>query len=121
MAAGLVGIAGYSAGSGEAAWTTRSILLGAFLSAGMVYTMLRQPERITWLLVGWFVAPLLGFLVVHEAMTGSAKDAISTLVVAVLFLGIQSAFVLLVSSRIESGGSAPQEAMESDQDGTPKA
>jgi hypothetical protein len=119
IAAGIVGVAGYSAGSGEGAWSTKSVLIGVLLCAGMVYTMVRNPKRITWLLVGLFIAPLLGGLVAYEVITGSTNDAILSFAVAVLFLGIQSAFVLLVSSRIESGVSAPNEATETEQDVTP--
>lgn len=105
IAAGIVGVVGYSAGSGGEAWSTKSILIGLFLCAGMVYTMIRHPERITWLLV-LFIAALLAGLVTYEAIAGSTMSAIFTFAIACLFLGIQSAFVLLVSSRIEPGVSA---------------
>lgn len=111
IAAGIVGVVGYSAGSGGEAWSTKSILIGLFLCAGMVYTMIRHPERITWLLV-LFSALLLAGLVGYEAMSGFTKSAILTLAIACLFLGILSAFVLLVSSRMESGVSVATEQTE---------
>ncbi len=120
IAAGIVGVVGYSAGSGGEAWSTKSILIGLFLCAGMVYTMIRHPERITWLLV-LFIAALLAGLVTYEAIAGSTMSAILTFAIACLFLGIQSAFVLLVSSRIEPGVSALPEKTKPEQDVTPNA
>ena len=120
IAAGIVGVVGYSGGSDGEAWSTKSILIGLFLCAGMVYTMIRHPERITWLLV-LFIAPLLAGLVAYEAINGSTKSAILTFATACLFLGIQAAFVVLVSSRMESGVSAPTENTETEQDVTPNA
>ena len=120
IAAGIVGVVGYSAGSGGEAWTTKSILIGLFLCAGMVYTMIRHPERITWLLV-LFIAALLAGFVSYEAIAESTKSAILTGGIALLFLGIQSAFVLLVSSRMESGVGAPTEETKTEQDVTPNA
>lgn len=100
IAAGIVGVAGYSAGSGEEAWSAKSVMIGMFLCGGMVYTMIRNPERITWPLVWFCMAPLLGGLAVYEWIQGATRGAVSTLVFAFLFLGIQSAFVRCVSSRV---------------------
>ena len=116
IGAALIGAVGYSAGSGAEAWTAKTVLIGLFLCAGMVYTMIRQPERITLPLVWLFGAPILGGLVAYEAVTGSTKVAILTLTVAVLFLGIQTAFVVLVSSRMASV-SASNEDTEQAADG----
>ena len=121
IAAGLVGVGGYSASSGAEAWSVKTIFIGVFLCAGMVYTMIRQPERITLPLVWLFIAPLLGCLVAYEAVTGSTKGTILTLIGALLFLGIQTAFVVLVSSRMSTGVSVPKEEADTEQavDGNP--
>lgn len=103
VAAGIVAAAGYSSLSGDEAWSAKSVLIGIFLSGGMVYTMIRHPERITWPLLCFCGVPLLAALVTYEWMHGSAQSMMSALAFAFLFLGIQSAFVRWVSSRVASG------------------
>ena len=78
-------------------WRAPRIMIGLLFGIGMVVSMIRQPERFTRNLSFFAFVPLLAFLVVITALTGTGTEILTTVVCSLTFLGVQIAFAYLPS------------------------
>lgn len=91
VVAGLLLASGFAAGWKLDRFDPGKIYTGLMFGTFLAFTMIRHPERVTKLTVG-FMTVLLSVLVVHEFQTAPRGEALLTLFLSVVFVGVQVAF-----------------------------